>query len=79
MEKLKSGINYPMTLLLGIRRSGKSSLVNVLTKEERGIWIYLDLRKFESLSFIHYKDLILELEKVIKFQSLTGLRGSFQE
>ncbi|MFP3259866.1 MAG: hypothetical protein RXQ22_03060 [Sulfolobus sp.] len=50
MEKLKFGINYPITLLLGIRRSGKSSIVKVLINEEKrgnkGIWLYLDLRKY---------------------------------
>ena len=52
MEKLKFGINYPITLLLGIRKSGKSSTVKVLMNEEKrrnkDIWLYLDLRKFES-------------------------------
>ncbi|AWR96062.1 ATP-binding protein [Acidianus brierleyi] len=65
IEKLRFGINYPMTLLLGIRRSGKSSLVKVLMKEEKGIWLYLDLRKFESSAYISYKDIIQELEKSI--------------
>lgn len=49
MEKLKFGINYPTTLL-GIRRSGKSSIVKVLINEEKrgnkDIWLYLDLRKY---------------------------------
>jgi AAA+ ATPase superfamily predicted ATPase len=35
MEKLKFGINYPMTLLLGMRRSGKSSIVKVLMNKEK--------------------------------------------
>ncbi|MEM0013676.1 MAG: ATP-binding protein [Saccharolobus sp.] len=77
MERLKFGIDYPMTLLLGIRRSGKSSLVKVLTKKERGIWIYLDLRKFESSTFISFKDLILELEKVINVSVPERLRKLF--
>ena len=59
MEKLKFGINYPITLLLGIRRSGKSSIVKVLINEEKrgnkDIWLYLDLKKilttFTLLSF----------------------------
>ncbi|BFI74454.1 hypothetical protein [Sulfurisphaera ohwakuensis] len=42
MEKLKFGINYPMTLLLGIRRSGNSSLVKDLI---------LELEKVITISF----------------------------
>ena len=33
MEKLKFGVNYPITLLLGIRKSGKSSIVKILMNE----------------------------------------------
>jgi hypothetical protein len=39
-----------MALLLGIRRSEKSSIVKVLINEEKrgnkDIWLYLDLRKY---------------------------------
>lgn len=38
LSKLKFGINFPITLLLGIRRSGKSSLVKVLMREVEGVW-----------------------------------------
>ncbi|WP_281351098.1 AAA family ATPase [Acidianus brierleyi] len=65
LQKLKNGINYPVSLLLGLRRSGKSSLVKVLMKEEDAIWIYLDLRKYETKTFITYKDVIIELEKAL--------------
>ena len=66
-----------MTLLLGIRRSGKSSLVKVLMKEEKGIWIYIDLRKFESSSFIHYRDLIQEMERAINLSLPERLKKLF--
>ncbi|WP_243665462.1 hypothetical protein [Vulcanisaeta sp. JCM 16159] len=50
LNKLRTGLDYPVTLLLGIRRSGKSSLVKVLMSEEKDvIWIYLDLRKYEAM------------------------------
>lgn len=82
MRKLKFGIDYPMTLLLGIRRSGKSSLVKVLAKQEDAIWIYLDLRKFDTSTYINYKDLLQELERGINAflpsklkKAFTALRG----
>ncbi|MEJ2777233.1 hypothetical protein WIW90_13755 [Sulfolobaceae archaeon RB850M] len=50
LEKIKNGLNYPITLILGIRRNGKSSIVKVLMKEEDAIWIYIDLRKYEGKS-----------------------------
>jgi hypothetical protein len=82
MEKLKFGINYPMTLLLGIRRSGKSSIVKVLMNEEKrgnkDIWLYLDLRKFESSFFINYKDLIQEMEKAINSSLPNRLKKLFE-
>ena len=65
LERVKNGLNYPITLILGIRRSGKSSIVKVLMKEEDAMWIYIDLRKYEGKPYLNYKDLVQELERVL--------------
>ncbi|WP_243674847.1 ATP-binding protein [Vulcanisaeta distributa] len=82
LNKLRTGLGYPVTLLLGIRRSGKSSLVKVLMSEEKDvIWIYLDLRKYEGYAYITYKHLLNEFERALntwpKFlrELLRGIRG----
>lgn len=81
LKALRSGINYPVTLLLGLRRSGKSSLVKVLMRQEDALWVYLDMRKFEGRAYITYRDLVQELEGAINSwperlrQAFRGLRG----
>ncbi|ADY02263.1 ATPase [Vulcanisaeta moutnovskia 768-28] len=82
LNRLKAGLNYPVILLLGIRRSGKSSLVKVLMNEMKDvIWIYLDLRKYEGYTYITYKYLLSEFERALntwpKFlrELLRGIRG----
>ncbi len=37
LRRLRLGLSYPVTLLLGIRRSGKSSLIKVLMNEEKDV------------------------------------------
>lgn len=76
-------VNFPITLVLGLRRTGKSSIVKVIMNENRenALWLYLDLRKFETREYLTYKDIVIELEKA--FNSLPkwvkdfikGLRG----
>mgnify|MGYP001772493122 CR=1 FL=1 len=74
IEKVKS-LSPPITLVLGLRRTGKSSLIKVALKEINYPYIYVDLRKFEERVYISYRDFVLELQKEInkilkKFPSL---------
>ncbi|QIW24547.1 ATP-binding protein [Sulfolobus sp. S-194] len=64
IEKLKE-LRTPITLVLGLRRTGKSSLIKVSLNELNIPYIYLDLRKFEEESYISYKDFLLELQSEI--------------
>jgi len=64
IEKVKN-LSSPITLVLGLRRTGKSSLIKVALKEMNHPYIYVDLRKFEERVYISYKDLVLELQKEI--------------
>ena len=64
IEKVKS-LSSPITLVLGLRRTGKSSLIKVSLKEMNYPYIYVDLRKFEERVYISYKDFVLELQKEI--------------
>ena len=82
LRRLRLGLSYPITLLLGIRRSGKSSLVKVLMNEERDIiWIYLDLRKYEDHAYLTYRHLLSEFERALNTwqeglrRLLQGIRG----
>ncbi|WP_240931259.1 ATP-binding protein [Acidianus sulfidivorans] len=61
IEKLKE-LKTPITLVLGLRRTGKSSLIKIALNEMNLPYIYLDLRKFEEFSYISYKDFLLELQ-----------------
>ncbi|WP_291765697.1 AAA family ATPase [Caldivirga sp. UBA161] len=82
LNRLKLGLNYPITLLLGIRRSGKSSLIKVLMSEEGdAIWVYLDLRKYEGSPYMTYRHLLSEFEKALNSwqeglrRLIHGIRG----
>lgn len=65
LNKLKNDVNYPLTLLLGIRRSGKSSIVKVFKNIVDSIVIYVDLRKYEDRNYIYYRDLIEDMQNSI--------------
>ncbi|MGC8607765.1 MAG: AAA family ATPase [Vulcanisaeta sp.] len=83
LSKLRLGLNYPITLLLGIRRSGKSSLIKVLMNEGKNnnIWLYIDLRKYEGNAYLTYRHLINEVERALNTwpewlrKLLHGIRG----
>jgi AAA+ ATPase superfamily predicted ATPase len=64
IEKIKS-LSSPITLVLGLRRTGKSSLIHIALNELNLPYIYIDLRKVEEKGYISYKDLVLELQKEI--------------
>lgn len=55
----------PITLILGLRRTGKSSLIKIALNELKKPFIYIDMRKFEEKEVVTYKDFIIELEKEI--------------
>ncbi|NAY89192.1 MAG: AAA family ATPase [Desulfurococcales archaeon] len=76
IERIKS-LSSPITLVLGFRRTGKSSVIRIALNELNFPYIYIDLRKFEEKGYASYKDLILELQKEInrlvkRFPSITG-------
>ncbi|ADN50604.1 AAA family ATPase [Vulcanisaeta distributa] len=82
LRRLRLGLSYPVTLLLGIRRSGKSSLIKVLMNEEKDvIWVYLDLRKYEGHAYLTYRHLLGEFERALNSwqeslrRLLQGIRG----
>ena len=64
IEKIKS-LSSPITLVLGLRRTGKSSVIRITLSELNFPYIYIDLRKFEEKGYMSYKDLILELQSEI--------------
>jgi AAA+ ATPase superfamily predicted ATPase len=85
LRSLREGLRFPITLVLGLRRSGKSSLIRVASAEDEGnIWIYLDMRRFEDSPFISYKDFVGTVEREVNsavrrfpslLESLRRIRG----
>ncbi|NON63150.1 ATP-binding protein [Acidianus sp. RZ1] len=77
LEQLKS-LSSPISLVLGLRRTGKFSLINVALNELGIPYIYIDLRKYEEKSYVTYKDILQDFEKEInrlthKFPGLLDL------
>jgi len=69
IERVKS-LSSPITLVLGLRRTGKSSVILISLNELGLPYIYVDLRKFEEKGFASYRDLVVELEREVN--RLTG-------
>lgn len=64
IEKVKSLLS-PITLILGLRRTGKSSLIKISLNELKHPYLYVDLRKFEEKAYVNYKDFILEIQEEV--------------
>jgi AAA+ ATPase superfamily predicted ATPase len=58
-------LGLPITLVLGFRRVGKSSLILVALRELGLSSIYIDLRKFEERQYLSYRDFVLELQREV--------------
>jgi AAA+ ATPase superfamily predicted ATPase len=43
---------------LGLRRTGKSSVIRIAIEELGYPYIYLDLRKYEEKVYINYKEFV---------------------
>lgn len=54
IEKIKS-LSSPITLVLGLRRTGKSSVIRIALSELDLPYVYVDLRKFEEKGYISYR------------------------
>ncbi|MEW9491631.1 MAG: ATP-binding protein [Candidatus Aramenus sulfurataquae] len=83
IESVKS-LSSPITLVLGLRRTGKSSVLRIALNELGVPSVYVDLRKFEDRAYIPYKDFLLEVEKEVRkltkrfpslFDFLRGIKG----
>ncbi|MEM0374129.1 MAG: ATP-binding protein [Sulfolobaceae archaeon] len=64
IDRIKSLLS-PIILVLGLRRTGKSSIIRIALNELNYPYIYLDLRKFEERSYINYKDFIIEIQSEV--------------
>ncbi len=58
-------LGLPITLVLGFRRVGKSSLILVAIRELGLPSIYIDLRKFEERQYLSYRDFVLEIQREV--------------
>jgi len=50
---------------MGLRRTGKTSLVKSILNHVGSTYVFLDMRKLENKEYIVYKDFIKMLEKEI--------------
>ncbi|WP_457752434.1 AAA family ATPase [Thermococcus sp.] len=81
LNSLIRGIEgYPMTILIGIRRVGKSSLLRVVLSEFEGLGIYLDARRLYAAGGGTISPVVLvdEIKKLLfgkgRFGFLSGIR-----
>ncbi|WP_243678075.1 ATP-binding protein [Vulcanisaeta distributa] len=56
-----SALNRAVTLVVGFRRVGKTSLVKAATKDM--VRVYIDARRFEGMSYMTIRDFLSELAK----------------
>jgi AAA+ ATPase superfamily predicted ATPase len=70
VDLLRRSLDSPLVVVVGLRRTGKTSLVKSLLNEMRVPYLFLDIRKFENRDYIVYKDFLelteREVERVIK-------------
>ncbi|BCS94350.1 AAA family ATPase [Metallosphaera javensis (ex Sakai et al. 2022)] len=64
LKKLKA-LSSPIALTLGLRRTGKSSLIRIALKELSFPSIYLDLRRFDRKVYISYRDFLQEVQREV--------------
>ncbi|WP_232085480.1 hypothetical protein [Conexivisphaera calida] len=71
----------PVTLVLGLRRTGKSSPIQIALNELGLPYIYLDMREFEGSPYLRYRDFLSKFEIEVdrltkKFPGLTETQKS---
>jgi len=88
-QELKELINYmvegkPLILVLGLKRTGKTSLLKVALNEANLPYIMIDCRVFESDTYIRRQDFVNVLERELRrllgfhrglLELLRGIRG----
>ncbi|SMD31437.1 AAA family ATPase [Picrophilus oshimae] len=74
IERLQNGVKYPLTVIQGLRRTGKSSLVKSVLND----MIYIDIRKYSGKGYISYRDLIEEFNNAINRDLKDRLRDVFK-
>ena len=62
---LKSSLDSPLIVIIGLRRTGKTSLIKSVLNETKSTYIFLDMRRFENKDYIVYKDFVKSLERGI--------------
>ena len=65
IKLLKNSLDSPLIVIIGLRRTGKTSLVKSVLNDEKRTYIFLDMRRFENKDYIVYKDFVQTLEREI--------------
>lgn len=58
IKLLKNSLDSPLIVIIGLRRTGKTSLVKSVLNSLKVTYLFLDMRKFENREYIVYKDFI---------------------
>jgi len=65
IKLLKNSLDSPLIVIIGLRRTGKTSLVKSVLNSLKVTYLFLDMRKFENREYIVYKDFIKTLEREV--------------
>lgn len=65
IELLKNSLDSPLIVIMGLRGTGKTSLVKSILNHVGSTYVFLDIRKLENKEYIVYKNFIKILEKEI--------------
>jgi hypothetical protein len=73
IKLLKNSLDSPLIVIIGLRRTGKTSLVKSVLNSFKVTYLFLDMRKFENREYIVYKDFIKTLEREVNRIARRGL------
>jgi AAA+ ATPase superfamily predicted ATPase len=65
IKLLKNSLDSPLIVIIGLRRTGKTSLVKSVLNSLKVTYLFLDIRKFENREYIVYKDFIKTLKREV--------------
>lgn len=65
IELLKNSLDSPLIVVMGLRRTGKTSLVKSVLNSLGVTYLFLDMRRFEGREYFVYKDFLKVLEKEV--------------
>lgn len=79
VTELRNSLDSPLVTVYGLRRMGKTSIIKAVLNDSNVPYLYLNMRKFESRSYISYKDFLKllqdEVNSKIKSKRMEALKN----